>query len=975
MIEKTYSYRVDRNRFPNRLRGALESISQLFLTLIVILAGSVAEARKPILQLDTGGHMALIRDIVFTPDGRRLISASDDKTIRVWDLETKRTVKILRGQIDEADGGKIYEIALSPDGRYLAAGGHTGIEGAKSHPIRLYDLESDEIVRLYSGHDEPVLSVAFSDDGSMLASAGMDDTAIVWRVADGKIITRVRHGKGDINTVKFTRDGERIATGGDDSLVRLWRVRDGQLIQTMSGHELLVRSISMSADGNTLSSGATGGGVRIWNARNGAFIRELVKTGESISRLQFTPDGKSILSGSGGAPFEPKLWDVESGRAALTYRGHDNIVLAVAASPDGKLAATAGGKNNEIHIWTLQNPELIATLKGRGRAVHSVGVSDDARHIAWGYSGKFENPNDVGKLEFMLRLPEENRTLGEPRSLQPGFSFARNLPAKRGQLSLQHESRDVFGYWDTLDVKRGSQLFARAVRGEKDGYTHNAYGFLPKGKGIISAAGHGWLSAYDLRGRKLRDYDGHSGDVWTVGASRDGKLLVSGSDDQTVRLWNTETGENIVSLFHANNGEWVIWTPQGYFSASPDGDDHIGWHVNEGPDKSVRLITAAQLKRHFYRPDIIQRALQLMSAQAALAEAPGVTFALANLLDRKPPVVKIVSPASGSPLRAAEANVRLNVGANLDPVQSFELIANGRRINLDPIELGDGAAFDVSINVPLAVGSNRIEVRTLNAVGRTSTRLNLTRIGGSRLKERGTLYLVAIGVNDYTHFDQDLRFADADAVAFRKAIEARAGGLYKRVETVSVIRSAGLEPSSSNIRQALRVFEKAKPEDTVVLFLAGHGINQGADYLFLPGDAKLDQKTKRWEAQTVINWRELHGAIEKAQGRRILVVDTCKAGNAYNPRLIKDADDAFVTVLAATDAETLAQERPSLGHGVFTYSILKGLNGEADAEVDRQIKLNELAGFVRNHVKRLTAGKQEPTSILPEFDNFVFSTF
>ena len=433
-------------------------------------------------------------------------------------------------------------IALSPDGRYLAAAGHTGINGAKVHPVRLYDLQTGEIVRLFSGHREPVLSVTFSGDGRFLASAGMDDSAIVWRVSDGRRLKQVRHPAGDINVVRLTHAGDRMFTGGDDSQVRLWRVRDGRLLATMKGHEKLVRDIALTPDGKSVITSATGGGIRVWNARTGRFVRQLAKLDVNVPRLRITPDGKRLLSGVGGAPFEAKLWNVASGHSEVTYRGHDNIVLAVALSPDGKLAATAGGKNNEVHVWTVNKPKIVAILKGQGRAVHAVGVSDDGTRIAWGYDGQFQNPNDVGPLELSLRLPEKDRSLGEPKTLDASISFARNLPVSLDGRSLEHQSLGPFGYWDTLDIKKGANRLGRAERGEKDGYTHNAYGFLPGGQNILSAGGHGWISAYDLKGRKLLDYNGHSGDVWALAVSRGGKLLVSGSDDQTVRLWNTRTG-------------------------------------------------------------------------------------------------------------------------------------------------------------------------------------------------------------------------------------------------------------------------------------------------------------------------------------------------------------------------------------------------------------------------------------------------
>jgi WD40 repeat protein len=126
--------------------------------LLLLVFTAVANAAEgPYLELDTKGHMALIRSIVFTPDGSELISASDDKTIRVWDVATGRIVRTIRGEIGDGDPGKIYALALSRDERLLAAGGRTGAT-RQGQPIRLYDLNEGTLIGLLQGHDDAVLS-------------------------------------------------------------------------------------------------------------------------------------------------------------------------------------------------------------------------------------------------------------------------------------------------------------------------------------------------------------------------------------------------------------------------------------------------------------------------------------------------------------------------------------------------------------------------------------------------------------------------------------------------------------------------------------------------------------------------------------------------------------------------------------------------------------------------------------------------
>src|SRR5262249_15581763 len=143
---------------------------------------------------------------------------------------------------------------------------------------------------------------------------------------------------------------------------------------------------------------------------------------------------------------------------------------------------------------------------------------------------------------------------------------------------------------------------------------------------VISGGANGELIAYSREGKSLGKFVGHVSEVWAVAPSPDGRYLLSGSDDQTVRLWNLKSRELLVTLFQGRDGEWVMWTPQGFYAASGPGAELIGWQINRGPLREADYITAAQLRTHLNRPDIVARAIQLASAEAAAKEAHGADF-------------------------------------------------------------------------------------------------------------------------------------------------------------------------------------------------------------------------------------------------------------------------------------------------------------------------------------------------------------
>jgi WD40 repeat protein len=950
-----------------RLKHAVRWLGAALATLSLLPAAlPAAAAEGPYLELDTKGHMALIRSLVFTRDGSELISASDDKTIRVWEADTGRLVRSIRGEIGEGDPGKVYAVALSRDGRLLAAAGALG----EGNPIRLYDFSSGTLIGLLKGHDDAVLSLDFSPDGEQLVSGGVDDTAVIWDVKGRTQVARLKGHTGDVNAARFTHDGSAVVTASDDDTIKLWRASDGALLDTLTGHTDKVVALAVSLRDGALASGALDDTIKIWDLRERRMVKEIAQ-GTEVMSLAFSPDGTLLVSGVGRAPFDCHVWDVASGTEIATYGGHDNIVLATAIAPDGVTAATAGGDNNEIHLWNLRDGKQLQALAGVGRPVWSVGFSADGRSIAWGIEKSEGSLAEPGQLGFTLKLPTEDSPTGEPKPLRAGANkFARAVSAMDG-LELKTRASGEFGYLDLLDVVKDGKTVATVKRGEKAGYAHNAYTFSRDGKSVVSGGGHGFLTAYDLSGKKLGEFVGHTSDVWAVAVSPDGRFLLSGSDDQTVRLWNMATRENIASLFNGRNGEWVLWTPQGYYAASPSGDAHVGWHVNEGEGKLARFVSAGQLKRHFYRPDIVTRALILGSASRAAGEAKGTELALSDLLQRKPPEFSIQSPREGAAPGSDTAEIVLQVPQAVDAIEGFDITVNGLRVASRATGVAS-AGEERSFAVPLFGGENEIEVRGYNAIGQTTEALHLTRTGASTLDRRGTLYVVAIGVDDYPNFGQNLKFAGADARAFQEMLVAKAGPLHARIKSIVLAKDGDASPTAAKIEQALAALKDAGPNDTIVLFLAGHGVNDGPDYLFLPTDAKANGKV--FDRNTVVPWEALQAAIETSKGRRIMLVDTCHSGNAFNARLIKDAADASIAVYAATDAETLAQERPKLRHGVFTYAVIEGLKGGADVSNDKVVEAKELSTYVAAMVRKLTEDRQQPVFSEAGGKDFVIGT-
>lgn len=927
---------------------------------------------QPFLQLDSGGHTAIINAIAFSPDGRYLVSASDDKTIRVWDRKKGKTVRFLRGSVSEGNEGMLYAMALSPNGKWLAVGGWMGKSNAVAPccgDIRLYDFNSGELKALLQGHRSVVHALAFSPDSQKLVSGSSDKTAIIWQVATQKAVQTLSGHNQAIYALAFSADNQRVVTGGGDHSLRVWQVADGQLIALLKGHRAKVNAVALSPTGNLIASGSDDQTIRFWDAQSGKFLRRISQD-TGVSRLSFSPDGKRLLSGSNSVPTNGYLWDVTSGKKQQTYP-HDNIVLATAFSPDGATIATAGGVNNKIYLWHTRNGQLAQTLGGQGAAVWSVGFAADGQRIAWGKTSTRISRTNRGELEQQLYLSQRDRSLGTPKPLTKGKAWQRAEDVL-GDWSLQSRKGEGYGHQAILEIKHKKKVSARIERNATNGYGHTAYTFTPKGKNIISGGRNGALSLYSYKGQELGEFIGHRGEVWAVAVSPDGEYLVSGGDDKTVRLWRISSQELLLTLFTGNKSDWVAWTPEGYYTASPTGDQLIGWQINRSKGKSADYAAAEQLRKHFYRPDIVDQTLRLGSAKQAVAQTSDIEIKLADLLDKGlPPEFVLSQPKNGTTVTHKMQNITLLFSAGAKAT-SLEAYVNGVQV------IGRGKMalpartnkHEKTITLPLITGENSIRIVAHNTIGQTIREFKLI-LNDPATKKKGRLFLVAVGVSDYNDNELDLQFAAKDAIAVEKILQQQGNKQYKSV--VSVVLADGHKaPTRNNIEDAVSLFRDATIDDTVVLFISGHGVNDGQYYYFLPRDA--ERQGDHWRPSTVVKWRILQDALADAKGKRILLVDTCHAGNAFNPRLVNDAAAKDIIVISSTDSQSLAFEKAELGHGVFTYALLEGLKGKADAlDGNKKITFKELDTWLSINVPKLSDGAQTPVlNLPPSFKDFSF---
>ncbi|MBE9545939.1 MAG: protein kinase [Proteobacteria bacterium] len=522
------------------------------------------------------GHTGRVGSVAITPDGRYAVSGSGEGRIRVWELETGRSIRTMEGH-----GAEVKSVAITPDGRYA-------ISGSEDRTLRMWDLDTGQCLRTMEGHTNWVESVAITPDGQFVVSVSYDTTLRVWELETGRCMSIMEGHTGWVNSVEITPDGRYAVSGSNDHTIRMWELETGQCLRTMKWNIEDVLSVAISPDGRYAVSGSGDRSIRVWELETGQSIRTMDEHSFMVLSLAITPDGRHVVSG--GNDNNLRVWDLETGRCKRTMEGHTGSILSVAITPDGRYVV-AGSWDKTLQVWALglqkvcpaqymlSIPKGFKERKIEEDVLNRAVTKAKELHDKGNYKGSYLTLFDAWKgLAFCNREVITRLYADLMRKARiGGLSFCYETTLLKGHtegvncVAITPDGRYAVSGSNDYTIRVWELETGRSVRA-LEGHTAmvNSVAITPDGRYAVSGCWDHTLMVWELEtGRSIRTMEGHTGSILSVAITPDGRYVVAGSWEGNIRLWEFETGRSIRTMEgHKDYIYSVAITPDGRYAVS-----------------------------------------------------------------------------------------------------------------------------------------------------------------------------------------------------------------------------------------------------------------------------------------------------------------------------------------------------------------------------------------------------------------------
>ena len=938
----------------------------MFCLLACAMLG-VAQAQqppaKPELRIETGMHTAIIRRIAIDRDNRYLVTSSEDKTARVWELPSGRLLRVLRPPLGDGNEGKLYSVAMSPDGRVVAVGGWTGYNWDEQHSIYIFDRESGRILHRIAGLPNVINHLIYSHDGTRLAASLWGENGVrVYETGGYSQIFSDPKYAGSSFSADFDPSG-RLATACYDGFLRLYEPTVGNRVMRLVAKQKVEGgnqpfSAIFSPDGSKIAVGfddSTRVAVVSGRDLSRLFAPNMDSVdSENLISMAWSADGKTLFAGGTYAKDGQRViryW-TEGGRGKWReVPASPDTVTHILPTRDGGVVFGSGdpafGRIDASGNRTLFLTAAIADYRDNHEGFL---LSNDGTRFQFGYEAFGKSPARFSLGDRQLLTDTQS---SETRGLKPPatsglpitdwkYTYAPKLNGKPLKLSQYEISRSL-----AISPDRSRFLLGTDFR----------------------------LRLYEHIGKEIWQVATPE-TTWSVNISGDGRVAVAAYGDGTIRWYRMTDGKELLAFFpHADRKRWVLWTPSGYYDSSAGAEDLIGWHVNNGKDASADFYPASRFRSTAYRPDVVGLVLTTLDESTAVAradEALGRKQQL-DIARSLPPVVELVSPADTVRVTRPALTLRYRVRSQSSAeITGTKILIDGR-----PAGAGKGqssrppvAGTIIETEVTLPERDCDISIIAENAYAASApATIRVTWAGGTPSILKPTLYLLAIGVNDDREPDTEkLFFAEKDARDFASAMKAQEGGIYRQVSM------RVLTDTSATKEQILEGFDwlirETTSRDVAMIFISGHGLNDRNRYFFMTSNAERAKLLA-----TAVSFSDIKSMVETVPGKVVFFLDTCHSGNALGgakgpfdlDRVINELASAEngAVVFASSTGRQRSFERGEWQNGAFTKALVEGLNGRADLLDNNRISIGTLDVWLTKRVKELTGNTQSPVLLKP----------
>ena len=752
-------------------------------------------------------------------------------------------------------------------------------------------------------------------------------------VKSGDISMEVKTDAPYLLAVDFSPDGKSVITGGADGTLRRWFLSGIAGTTKFEGHTGWISDTSYSPDGKTIVSISLDGTIRFWDTTSGRQIQKI--SGYSLidrtQKVKYLPNGKYIF----GSTFSnAKLHDVQTGNVLKEFSGNFLYIGSRARfSPDCKaflmLDRSARGR---------AYADIVLKDIGTGKEIWRTTIGD----TVFGYTytpGGTEIvvvrqqllSNNQSITNFVLLNAKTGYKIKEFPGVQTSGTFMSNyidslILSPDGSYAL---TGDLGGHYRLWDVASGRLVRQLTVEEEGDPTTvlniHSAAAFSPDGRTVIVAA------------------------------------------RASMRLFDVGTGKEIMTAIAFADGEWLMTIPEGYYNSSEKGAQHLSVNV-EGKDYGVD-----QFYDVFYRPDIVAAKLRGENIQDL------ITIKMSDAIKTPPPTVEISPPKETNASKVKVCYQVKSAGGGIGEVRLFH---NGKlihsdgyykeitRFNSDKTQLASldsktiyedmrsisvknkmdsvslsgkskGDLFEDCKEIDTIAGENEVSVTAFNSSNTVQSLIKTTNFNSKAKLEDPHLYILAIGIDQYKDSNVNLKFAVKDAKDLEEKLKTQSATLYKPQNIHFVLLTDGEATKTNIVSKINELSNLTKPQDSFILFVAGHGVLLQNQYYMLTQDFNGQVSDTN-----MISSNEIVEMSKKIKSlSQLLIFDTCHAGGVdtivsglYDARMSVLAKKMGLHIYASANDKQAAMDGYK-GNGLFTYTLLNGLDNNKDADMNKDGKI------------------------------------